>query len=119
MLLSGSNEHIASFSRKGRGAIMLKKQYLKSRPVCKVTFSLPASTGAASAALVGDFNAWDAAATPMQVLKDGRFKVSLELDAEQQYEFRYLLDESEWINETEADGYAANPFFSENSVLSL
>jgi 1,4-alpha-glucan branching enzyme len=98
---------------------MLKKQYLKSRPVCKVTFSLPADTGADSAALVGDFNAWDSSATPMQVLKDGRFKVSLELDTDQQYQFRYLLDDSQWLNESEADGYASNPYFSENSVLSL
>ncbi len=98
---------------------MIKKQYLKNRPRCKVTFSLDKGTGANSAALVGDFNAWDKGATPMQALKDGRFKVVVELDTEKAYEFRYLLDEGQWVNETEADSYAPNPFAGENSVIKV
>ena len=35
---------------------MLKKQHLKSRPVCKVTFTLPKDVDADSACLVGEFN---------------------------------------------------------------
>ncbi len=96
---------------------MLKKQYLKSRPVCKVTFSLPAEVEAESAAVVGEFTNWEA--TPMQQLKDGRFKVILELDKGNDYQFRYLLNESEWLNETEADGYVPNPYATENAVVSV
>ena len=33
----------------------IKKQYLKSKPVCKVTFSVPAKE-ATKVAVVGDFN---------------------------------------------------------------
>ena len=48
---------------------MLKKQPLKSKPVCKVTFMLPESVKAESAYLVGDFNNWDEKATEMKKLK--------------------------------------------------
>ena len=96
---------------------MLKKQYLKSRPVCKVTFSLPVEVEAEKAAVVGDFTNWEA--TPMEQLKDGRFKVVLELTQGSEYQFRYLVNENEWVNETEADGYAPNPFATENSIVSV
>ena len=39
----------------------IKKQYLKSKPVCKVTLSLPkeAAESAKKVTVVGDFNDWD------------------------------------------------------------
>lgn len=96
---------------------MIKKQYLKSRPVCKVTFSLNAETGAEKAEVVGDFNGWEP--TAMEQLKDGRFKVVLELEQGNAYQFRYLLNGNDWVNEEEADTYTPNPYFGENSVISL
>ena len=36
----------------------IKKQFIKSKPVCKVTFSLEALE-AESVSVVGDFNNWD------------------------------------------------------------
>lgn len=98
---------------------MIKKQYLKSRPICKVTFQLPADAEAGSAVVVGDFNNWVLDATPMQQLKDGRFKVVVELEKDSEYQFRYLLDGAEWVNEEEADKYVPNPFYSENSVVAV
>ncbi|MFC1959845.1 isoamylase early set domain-containing protein [Chloroflexota bacterium] len=96
---------------------MLKKQYLKSKPVCKVTFEVPKAVGADQAYLVGDFNGWDAAATPMRRLKDGRHTVTLKLDAGQEYQFRYKLD-GIWDNDWQADLYTVNPYGGENSVIS-
>lgn len=96
---------------------MLKKQYLKSKPVCKVTFYTPAAIEAESVYLVGDFNDWDEEATPMTPLKDGRFKVTLNLDIGEQYQFRYLVDKAEWHNDWEADKYVPNPFSGDNSVV--
>jgi 1,4-alpha-glucan branching enzyme len=60
---------------------MTKKDYLKTKPVCKVTFKLSGNiTGEASqVALVGDFNDWDPKATPMKKLKDGDFSVVVNL----------------------------------------
>lgn len=97
---------------------MLKKQYLKSRSVCKVTFYLPAAVKAETVHLVGDFNQWDEQATPMTPLKDGRFTVTLELEKGRDYQFRYLIDQNEWHNDWEADKYVPNPFSGDNSVVS-
>ena len=96
---------------------MIKKQYLKSRPVCKVTFTLPAETGVDKAEVVGDFNNWQPAA--MEQLKNGSFKTVLELEQGSDYQFRYLLNGSAWTNETEADKFVPNPFYSENSVVAV
>jgi 1,4-alpha-glucan branching enzyme len=98
---------------------MIKKQYLKNRPICKVTFQLPADVQAENVAVVGDFNGWDMVANEMEQLKDGRFKTIIELDKDAEYEFRYLLNGSEWVNEEEADKYVTNPFFTENSVVAV
>jgi 1,4-alpha-glucan branching enzyme len=96
---------------------MLKKQYLKTKPVCKVTFSLPASVQGENVYLVGDFNGWDEEATPMKRLKDGSFAITLDLDKDKEYQFRYLVNGSEWHNDWEADKYVPNPFSGDNSVV--
>ncbi|MFO7718267.1 MAG: isoamylase early set domain-containing protein [Thermodesulfobacteriota bacterium] len=99
----------------------VKKQYLKSKPVCRVRFALAKSMcpKAQTAALVGDFNDWDPTRTPMQALKKGGFSAVLDLAPGSRYEFRYLLDGQFWLNDQEADGVCASPYGSENSVLEL
>jgi 1,4-alpha-glucan branching enzyme len=96
---------------------MLKKQRLKTRPACKVTFILPEGTQARTAYLVGDFNNWDQKALPMKKLKDGTFKAIVELEADREYQYRYLVNGSEWINDDAADRYVAHPYGGENSVV--
>jgi 1,4-alpha-glucan branching enzyme len=96
---------------------MLKKQYLKSNETCKVTFYTPAAIEAETVFLVGDFNNWDEKASPMERLKDGRFKTSLELKAGTEYQFRYLVNGTEWHNDWEADRYLPNPYSGDNSVV--
>ena len=51
----------------------ISKQYLKSKPVCKVTFSILAED-AKKVSLVGSFNEWNAKATPLKKLKNRTFK---------------------------------------------
>ena len=97
--------------------MMLKKQYLKSKPLCKVTFYTPSAIAAESVYLVGDFNNWDEEATPMELMKDGRFRVTLSLETGKEYQFRYLVDKTEWHNDWEADKYVPNPFSGDNSVV--
>ena len=96
---------------------MLKKQFLKSKNVVKVTFYTGAELQAETVYLVGDFNDWDEQATPMEQLKDGRFKVTLELEPEKEYQFRYLVNGTEWHNDWEADKYVPNPYSGDNSVV--
>ena len=98
----------------------LSKQYLKTRPVSKVTFRLPATiaAGAGQAALVGEFNDWDPQATRMRRLKGGEFKVTVDLEVGREYQYRYLLDGTDWTNDDAADRYApAGVPDAENSVV--
>jgi len=100
----------------------LKKQYLKSKPLCKVTFRLNADEAhnASKARLVGDFNAWDTAVSPMKKLKNGDFTQTLDLPTDHEYQFRYLLDDDHWENDWHADRYIPSPVAeSDNSVVSV
>ncbi|MBN1679510.1 MAG: isoamylase early set domain-containing protein [Anaerolineae bacterium] len=98
---------------------MLKKSFLKSGAV-KVEFILPdaIASDAESAFLVGDFNEWDEQATPMTKYKNGKFKVTLTLEPNRIYQFRYLVNGSQWHNDWDADRYVANPFSGDDSVIS-
>ena len=96
----------------------IKKQYLKTKPVCKVTFSVPAKD-ADQVAVVGNFNTWDTEAVTLKKLKNGTFKGTLELEKDNSYEFRYVVD-GNYINDDQADAYVWNDYAAaENGVLSL
>ena len=97
----------------------IKKQYLKTRPVCKVTFRLPRELApeAERVYIVGEFNDWNQQATPMKRLKSGDWTVTLELEPGREYRYRYLIDGTCWENDRFADDYVPNPFGSEDSVI--
>jgi 1,4-alpha-glucan branching enzyme len=100
----------------------IRKQFLKSKPVCKVTFKIPKTmgNGAENATIVGEFNNWSTSATPMKRLKNGAFSASVELEKGRSYQFRYLLGDSHWENDPDADEYIPTPFGdSHNSVIRL
>jgi 1,4-alpha-glucan branching enzyme len=100
----------------------LRKQYLKNGEVCKVTFKLSKdeSNSAETANIVGDFNNWDTSAAPMKRFKNGNFTITLDLKPKTEYQFRYLLNGQEWINDQNADRYAVVPDLgTENSVAVL
>ena len=99
----------------------LKKKYLASKPECKVTFKLE-KNGANDfneVSLVGDFNNWDQSAHPMKKLKSGDFSVTLNLEKGKDYQFKYLANKTEWLNETEADSQVANEFQGQNSLVTI
>jgi 1,4-alpha-glucan branching enzyme len=97
----------------------LKKQYSKTKPVCKVIFKLDKEVSASikKANLAGDFNKWDMNSIPMKESKTGEYTVSLELEKGREYQFRYLLDHEKWINEDHADKHVPNAFQGQNSVV--
>ncbi len=98
----------------------ITKKYLKTRPVCKVTFKIEPEKGASfqTAAVLGDFNNWDATATPMKKLKNGGFSVSIDLETNREYKFRYLFDGVKWDNDPDADKSVPTPYGNEeNSVI--
>lgn len=98
----------------------LKKQFLKSKPIVKVTFTFPkeAADSAETVNLVGEFNDWSISATPMKKLKNGNFTVTMDLDADQEFQFRYLVNEQEWENDWAADKYEKSAYGNcDNSVV--
>jgi 1,4-alpha-glucan branching enzyme len=98
----------------------ISKQYLKSKPQVKVTFRLPpeAAPDAKGVSLVGDFNDWNIYASPMKKQKDGAFKVTLTLASDQEFQYRYLIDETSWENDWDADKYVRSAFGNcDNSVV--
>lgn len=96
----------------------ITKQYLKSKPVCKVTFTVPAEE-ANEVAVVGNFNNWDTKADTLKKLKNGNFKGTVNLEKDNAYEFRYVVDGT-YVNDDQADSYAWNEFAAaENGVLEL
>ncbi|MEW6427514.1 MAG: isoamylase early set domain-containing protein [Thermodesulfobacteriota bacterium] len=70
---------------------------------------------AATVFLVGDFNGWDPAASPMRRFKDGTFKKSLKLKGGR-HEYLFLVD-GQWWNDPANGNRAANPYGGENSVI--
>lgn len=99
---------------------MIKKQFLKSKPVCKATFTFPAEAApeAKKVEIVGDFNNWNTEeAITMKKQKDV-FKAVVELESGKEYQFRYLINGEAWENDWNADAYVSTPFGVENSVVS-
>lgn len=101
----------------------IKKQYLKSKPVCKVTFRVAKeqAQNADTIKILGEFNAWNEATEPMKKLKSGDFTQTLNLDAGAEYQFKYFINDKVWENETEADKEAPNGIVEGefNSVIVL
>lgn len=101
---------------------MLKKLYSKTKPVCKVTFSLPveAAPQAERVLLLGDFNEWQLPQGVEMKKKGNQFEAALDLAAGKQYAFRYLIDGNQWENDWQADAYVACPFAGvTNSLIQL
>jgi predicted flap endonuclease-1-like 5' DNA nuclease len=101
---------------------MLKKQYLKSKPICKVTFSLPkeAAEGAKEVKVLGEFNNWSWEEGTLMKASKTDYKATVELEAGRAYQFRYMIDKTIWENDYSADGYTPSPYSgTDNSVVVL
>jgi hypothetical protein len=101
---------------------MLKKQYIKSRKVCKVTFEvpkaeLPEGVEIETVHLAGNFNDWDPTATPMERRRGGVFRAVLELERGREYQFRYVVNGEHWFNDWHADAYVPGGFGEDNCVV--
>ncbi len=95
----------------------VKKQFLKTKPICKVTFTIEAPD-AEKAFVCGDFNNWSEKKNELKKLKNGNFKGTVDLEKDNTYEFKYLVD-GNWMNEEQADSFKWNDVGSENSVLEV
>ena len=102
---------------------MLKKQFVKSRQVAKVTFELakseiPDGIEPETVFLVGGFNDWDPDATPMKYSKKKKaYWAMLELEPGQAYQFRYYVNSEFWCNDWQADAYVSTGHGDDNGLV--
>jgi hypothetical protein len=98
---------------------MIKKQTVKSRNVCKLTFELPAGHQADEVHLLAEFNGWKP--VPFEQVKGGKWKLVQEVEPGRDYQFRYMLvrgGQRDFINDEAADGTVRNDQGTENAVIS-
>ena len=96
---------------------MIKSRGAKGR--ASVTFTLDPGVGAQIAAVCGEWNDWSADADVMRRDAEGRFSVTVDLEAGRAYRFRYLLDGQRWDNDWAADAYLPNGFGGDDSAVDL
>ena len=101
---------------------MLNKTYVKSRKIWKVKFELPKEewpigVNVRSVHVAGDFNGWSKSKDGMKLRKNVYSVTSELLPGE--YQFRYVVNGTDWYNDWHADGYAPNNTGSDNCVLQL
>ncbi|MDH3283955.1 MAG: isoamylase early set domain-containing protein [Acidobacteriota bacterium] len=98
---------------------MLKKKPVRGSDKISVTFETRSHTDAGRISLVGEFNDWNPLRHPMRKRKDGAWSATVRLDSGQRYQYRFLVDETEWATDVEADAVVVNPYGEENSVVAL
>ena len=94
---------------------MVNKQPARRTGFVKVTFTLPRAE-AVTVHVMGDFNDWRPVHATNRT-QDGGWRLTVELERERAYQYRYLLDGTVWANDPAAEQSVANPYGGENSVV--
>ncbi|MGB3008694.1 MAG: isoamylase early set domain-containing protein [Chitinophagaceae bacterium] len=96
---------------------MVQKTYYKTKDYCKVKFSFSVEN-AETIEILGLNSDWKNAII-MSKKKDGTFSADVNLPKETRHEFKYLVNDTEWVNEPEADSFEPNNYGGSNSVITL
>lgn len=96
---------------------MVQKTYYKTKDYCKVKFSFNVEN-AETIEILGLNSDWENSIV-MSKKKDGSFSADVNLPKDSTHEFKYLVNDTEWVNEPEADTVAPNVYGGTNSVISL
>ena len=96
---------------------MIQKTYYKTKDYCKVKFSFTVEN-AETVEILGLNSDWENSII-MNKKKDGTFSTEVNLPKETKHEFKYRINEKEWVNDPEADAEAPNAFGGSNSVIVL
>ncbi len=94
---------------------MLSKKFFKTKEEAEITFEF-AREDVTKVELIAEFNDWKPLA--MKFNKKAKvFKAKVRLPKNDSFEFRYLLNDTEWENDYKADQYLPNGLGTENSVV--
>lgn len=99
---------------------MIKKSFEKAKNQYKVTFEVPVEQLGAGrdVRVLGTFNGWSWDKGLTMSNGKGNYKAEISLTPGE-YQFRYLVDNQEWKNDWEAQGYTSSGYNSDNCVLVL
>ncbi len=115
-------EKVLSLWHQIKSKMSTTKKFLKSKPVCKVTFKLDKgiAINASKVELLGDFNNWSPEVNVLEGAKDGSYKTTLDLETGKNYAYRFLIDGEKWVNDEAPDSFIDAGIGGErNSVVSL
>lgn len=98
---------------------MISKAFVEteSGQVARVSFTLAVEVWADALNLVGDFNKWNQSSHPFQREGKDEWTITVDLQLGHAYQFRYLCDCEEWMNDGDADAYVVNPYGTDNFVV--
>lgn len=96
---------------------MVQKTFYKTKDYVKVKFAVVAEN-AETIEILGLNSDWENSII-MKKKKDGTFSAEVNLPKDTKHEFKYRINEAEWVNDPEADGEAANVYGGSNSLLVL
>lgn len=94
---------------------MVQKTYYKTKEYCKVKFSFQVDA-AETIEILGLNSDWKNSVI-MSRKKDGSFTADVNLPKDSTHEFKYLVNETLWVNDPEADKEVPNAFGGSNSVI--
>ena len=94
---------------------MIQKTYFKTKDYCKVKFSFTPEN-AETVEILGLNSDWENAVV-LKKKKDGSFTADVSLPKETQHQFKYLVNKTEWVNDTAADSESVNEYGGTNSVI--
>lgn len=96
---------------------MVQKTYYKTKDYCKVKFSFKVEN-AETIEVLGLNSNWEEGLI-LSKKKDGTFSADINLPKDSKHEFKYRVNESEWINDPEADSLEPNIYGGTNCVIVL
>lgn len=95
---------------------MVQKTYFKTKNYCKVKFVFTAEE-AETVEILGLNSDWENSVL-MSRKKDGSFSAEVSLPKDSTHEFKYLVNETLWLNEPEAET-TPNVYGGENSLITI
>ena len=93
----------------------MQKTYLKTKDYCKVKFAVNVEN-AEIVEILGLNSDWENSII-MSKKKDGSFSSEVSLPKNSEHEFKYRVNDNQWLNEPDADREKTNEFGSINSIL--
>ncbi len=93
-------------------------QYLIIHGLPFSTFGIKCKVAAEQVEVVGLNGDWEKGIT-LNKKKDGSFAAEVNLPKNSRHEFKYRLNNSEWVNEPQGDGEVLNVFGTSNSLIEL